>query len=116
MQHTISGNTPNGKSYQGFLSGFAGALALCDTYAVPKYSEVPLAGCVCFAQYQHDYEKMGFRDGESCIYVTKKNFHREIEGFKEDVAAYQPIATRGRELILNNWTAKHFAEAVHAIQ
>ena len=112
-QHSIVSNTPNGNSYQDFLATFAGALALCDAYVVPKYLEIPISGCVCFAQYQFEYEKMGFVDGESCIYVTRKNFDDCIRSFTEDVEGYQAIADKGRQLILNEWTAKHFADFVY---
>ena len=106
--------TPAGLGYADYLATYAGSLALCDTHICPKYSEIPLAGCVTFAQYLHDYEKMGFKDGESCLYVTKGNYHKTLDDFNNaDVDEYQRIADRGGEIIRNNWTAAHFAEHIY---
>ena len=104
---------PKGIDYPKALMSYAGALALCDTHIPPKYIEIPMAGCVCFAQYQEDYERMGFKNGESCIYVDKENFADVIRDFKKDVSKYQKIADAGRKLIEENWTAKHFAEYIY---
>lgn len=109
----VDSKTPSGVMYPNFLSQYAGSLALCDTHICPKYSEMPLAGCVTFAQYQHDYERMGFKDGESCIYVTKANLHKKINDFKNDTKGYQHIADAGRKLIEENWTSAHFAERIY---
>jgi hypothetical protein len=106
-------STPRGLEYPKLLIEYAGALAICDTQIVPKYVEIPLAGCVCFATYQEDYEKMGFRDGVSCVYVDKNNFEMRINDFKNNVGLYQDMADAGRKLILDNWTAKHFAEHIY---
>lgn len=103
---------PRGLDYPKMLYDFAGALALCDTHVVPKYLEIPLAGCVCFAQYQEDYEKMGFRNGESCIYVDKENFSERINDFKNNVELYQEMADRGRK-IAENWTSDKFADFIY---
>jgi hypothetical protein len=109
---TLDKEIPSGNTYQTFLCLFAGALALCDTYVVPKYLEIPLTKTLCFAQYQPEYEDMGFKDGESCIYVTKENFNETIEAFKANPAEYQPIADKGYETALN-WTAEKFAEHIY---
>jgi hypothetical protein len=107
-------STQRGLEYPGLLRQYAGVLALCDEMVVPKYLEIPMAGCVCFAQYQRDYmAKMGFKDRIHCIYVNKVSFHDLIEEFKADVAAYQHIADAGRKLVEENWTARHFAEHIY---
>lgn len=113
-QHVVKDeNAPAGENYQRSLQDYAGALALSDSFIVPKYSEIPLVGCVSFAQYQPDYEKMGFKDNESCIYVTKSNIENKINDFKQDVTAYQPIADAGRKLMEDNWTSDHFADYIY---
>ena len=113
VEHGITGSAVVGETYPEYLSRYAGSAAFCDTHICPKYSEIPLAGCVCFAQYQYDYEKMGFKDGESCFYVTKKNFKDTINAFKHDVTQYQSVADAGRKLVENNWTSKHFADFIY---
>jgi hypothetical protein len=106
-------SVPRGLDYPNLLIRYAGALALCDTHAPPKYVEIPMSGCVCFAQYQKDYERMGFKDLESCIYVTKENFKDVINDFKNNVEDYQCIADAGRKLIEENWTADKFADFIY---
>jgi hypothetical protein len=106
-------NTPAGIKYPDFLASYAGSMALCDTHICPKYSEIPLAGCLCFAQYQWDYVKMGFVDHQNCVYVTMGNFKTVIEGFKNNIEQYQPIADAGRKLIEENWTADKFADFIY---
>jgi hypothetical protein len=112
VDHAIHKGAPEGDDYQSFLSQYVGALALSDTHCVPKYLEIPLSGCVTVAQYLYQYEMMGFRDGESCIYVTKKNFDEVVRAVKRRIGFYQPIADKGRETALN-WTAEKFAERIH---
>ena len=101
-------------SYQEFLSGWAGALALAQYAAVPKYLEVPLAGCVGFMQQNLDCDKMGFKDMENCVFVTKTNFAKKINDFLHNVESnkYQGIADAGYKLVSNNFTAKHFADFI----
>ena len=105
--------TPAGLDYPKLLIQYAGALALCDTHIPPKYIEIPMAGCVCFAQYQKDYERMGFKDGENCIYINKKNFKKVVEDFKNNISDYQQMATKGRKLVEEKWTADHFADFIY---
>lgn len=112
VPHTVQADTPSGGDYQTFLSQFAAALALCDTHPCPKYMEIPLAGCLCLAQYQFEYRVLGFQDGHTHIYVTRKNFLEVVKDVKRDPAAYQAIANNGRSLVLNHWTARHFAERI----
>ena len=107
-------SVPRGLDYPKFLIKYAGALALCDTHTPPKYLEIPMAGCVCFAQYQKDYERMGFEDGVSCIYVTKENFSEKINDFKNNIKDYQKVADAGRKLIEENWTAQRFADFIYS--
>lgn len=109
-------DVPQGLEYGKLLCSFAASLALCDWYVVPKYQEIPLAGCVCFAQYQMDYAEMGFEDGENCFFVTKENYKDRAKAFLSstlDDEYYQDVATAGRELIESKWMAEHFAEALY---
>jgi len=102
-----------GDVFQSMLACYAGALALCDTHNVPKYQEIPLAGCVCFAQQNADYERMGFSDGVNCVIVNGSNFHKRIRDFLADVESYQQMADAGRKLVEERWTAENFAEHIY---
>ena len=103
----------HGNSFMYMLSKWAGALALTDLYVVPKYLEIPLAGCLCVAQKREDYVRMGFKDNEHCIYVDYSNFDAVVDSFMRNIVEYQFIADNGRKLVENNYTAKHFAEFVY---
>jgi hypothetical protein len=120
IQHACKkSDTPMADKYGNLLSAYAASLALCDTRIVPKYLEIPLAGCVCFAQDQEDYRKMGFVGGRHFISVDKENFKRKAQEFlystKGSVndAYFQRIAKRGQMLISNKWTAECFADALY---
>ncbi|MCP4537782.1 MAG: glycosyltransferase family 1 protein [Chloroflexi bacterium] len=113
VKHSLDNGAPCGDEYQKFLSGYAACLALCDTQMIPKYLEIPMAGCLCLAQDQYDYAVMGMADYHSCVLVNRANFADIVEDVKRKPSDYQTIANNGMNLILNNWTAKHFAEKVH---
>lgn len=109
VPHALDGGAASGAAYQAYLSAFAGALALCDTYVVPKYLEIPLAGCVCFCQMLPEYAEMGFVDGDNCIAVNYDNFVYKVADFLANPGRYQSIADAGRLQALN-YTADQFAE------
>lgn len=109
-------NVPMGEQYGNLLTAYAASLALCDTRIVPKYLEIPLAGCLCFAQDQEDYRKMGFEDLKNCFFVDKDNFKNRTNAFLNAVKGdiyYQKVAKEGRKLIESKWTAESFADALY---
>lgn len=101
-----------GQNYQAWLSTYAGALALCDVYVVPKYLEIPLSGCLCFAQELQEYKDLGFKNYENCIFVNKDNLETSIKEFLNDVSEFQVIADNGRKLA-EKYTADKFAEFIY---
>jgi hypothetical protein len=103
---------PQAGAYQTYLAQYAGAMALCDDYVVPKYLEIPLSGCVCFAQWHQEYEDMGFRDMENCVYVDAGNFQESIQSFLAEPEEFQKIADAGKRTALN-WTAAKFADCIY---
>ena len=107
-------SSPNSDIYPDqLLANYAGALALASWQAVPKYFEMPLAGCVAFMQWNSDAYRAGFRDGETCIFVEKENFHERINHFLNHITDYQSIANQGRELVEHHYTAQHFANFIY---
>jgi hypothetical protein len=109
QRHSVDGGGPSGPVYQGFLETFAAALALCDEYVVPKYLEIPLAGCLCLCQMRAEYREMGFEDGINCFAVNRSNFDQVIQAVRDEPQRYQTMATAGRELALQ-YTADRFAD------
>ena len=115
VDHWLRNNEhPKGINYPDqLLASYAGALALASWQAVPKYFEMPLAGCVTFMQWNSDAYRAGFRDGENCIFVEKENFNEKINHFLSHIIDYQSIADRGRELVEHHYTAQHFANFIY---
>jgi hypothetical protein len=114
VEHTIfNGVTPKGSGYLPFLSTFKAALALCSVFPVPKYYEIPTAGCLTFAEYHTEYEELGFRDFRTCVYVTKDNFESRLKDFHADPEAYKGIAEAGKALMESRYTAEHFADFIY---
>ena len=111
VPHAINSKTTKGYSYNYLLQKYAGALALSEFYPVPKYFEIPRAGCICFAQHHAEYEELGFKDMESCVYVTPSNFITRLRDFRSDIKNYQYIADNGMKL-MENYTADKFAEFI----
>jgi hypothetical protein len=107
---------PNGSGYGKMLCAYSASLALCDTRIVPKYLEIPLAGCVCFAQDQEDYRKMGFENLKNCFFVNKDTFKNAANMFLNTLPGdiyYQKVAREGQKLIESQWTAECFADALY---
>ena len=114
VPHWISDKaTPSGQGYMAFLSQYTAALALHDYFPVPKYFEIPMAGCLTFAQYYREYEELGFKDGETCIYVDKENFLEKTQDFLNHPEDYSHIAENGKRLMAENYTAEHFADFIY---
>ena len=105
--------TPSGKNYGEFLVQWAGSLALNEFFPINKYFEIPMAGCVTFAQWHREYEDLGFVDYETCVYVNKENFIDRIDDFTTYYLEYEHIAKAGKELMEQNYTADHFADFVY---
>ena len=103
---------PSGGAYQTFLSQYVGAIAACDTYVVPKYLEIPMAGTLCLAQYHQEYGDMGFIDGENCLYIDGPNFQQTIQPVLSCPQDFQGIADAGYQNALR-WSAEKFADTIH---
>jgi len=114
VKHSISDNrVPCGDLYIEFLSKWKAGLALTDWYVVPKYLEIPMAGCLCFAQFHQDYSDMGFISGVNYEEVNENNFNDKIQHFLLDTKYYQNTADAGRKLVEENYTNVHFAKALY---
>ncbi len=106
-------STPSGREYPKMLSQYAASIALTDDHIVPKYLEIPLAGCICFASDHQDYRNMGFIDGVNCYFVDKTSLKEKSLHFLNHIEGHQAMADAGRKLVENNWTSKHFAKFIY---
>lgn len=108
-------NISRGKNYPNFLANYQAAIAACETYAVPKYFEIPLAGCVTFMQWNWDAFALGFRHKTNCIFIEPNDYELWFKEFKNDPMAFKHIALAGQKLVENKYTAKHFAKFILGI-
>ncbi len=116
VEHYIKNKaTPKNQDYRKYLSKFCGALALCSVFPVPKYFEIPSSGCATFAEYHKEYEELGFKDYENCIYVNKENFEKRVKGFLGDTESHQGIGEAGYKLMKENYSANHFAKYIRRV-
>jgi hypothetical protein len=106
-------NTPIRESYVAYLTQFRAGIAACEYYPVAKYFEIPLAGCVLFAQRCEDFDRLGFENGRNCIIVDKKNLNKFSEHFIKNYKMYQPVADAGKKFVEDNWTAEKFADHIY---
>ncbi len=104
-------DTPNAQKYQEFVGSYMAALALCDTYVVPKYIEIPLCGCIAIMQEVDELKELGFIDGINCVMVNRDNFHEKIERVMEN--PNQIIADNGFKLVSENYTSEHFGRYIY---
>lgn len=109
----LDDQTPRGGQYGAWLSQFVASVASCNFYPIPKYFEIPLAGCLCLAQYHKEYEELGFEDGKTCLYVNEQNLQDVCNEIKKEPAKFQSIANAGRNLVLTRYTARHFADHIY---
>lgn len=112
VQHTSNSST-SGLNYGDFLSQYIASLALCDTHIVPKYFEIPMAGCLCIAQKHEEYEKLGFENNVSCVFVDEHNYVQTLEKVKNEPENFEEIAGKGKELVDSKYTSKHFADKIY---
>ena len=114
LPHSLSkDSSPSGHNFIPYLTNWAGAFALSEWYVIPKYLEIPLAGCVCFAQYKEDYTRMGFKDLKNYVMINQQNYKDRLKEFKAHPELYQDLANQGQQLILENYTAAHFADFIY---
>jgi len=103
-----------GKNYPVFLSNWKAACALCE-FPVPKYFEIPLAGCLTFIQYNFDAYLLGFRHKKNCIVIEPNNYQAWFKSFLAAPETFEPVAKAGQKLVENNYTAEKFAKAILGI-
>ncbi len=104
---------PIREDYIASLTQFRAAIAACEYYPVAKYFEIPLAGCVLFAQKCEDFDRLGFKHGENCVVVNRGNLNKIVDHFIDNHEDYQYIADAGKKHVEDNWTAGKFADFIY---
>jgi hypothetical protein len=102
------GKYPFADNFPKYLSQYRAAIAACTFYPVQKYWEMAAAGCLTFMEMteRNDGSYLGFKDGETSIFMNEKNYKKKFEEFLNDPdnKKWQEIASAGREHVMNNLT------------
>jgi len=110
------GKYPFVGSFPEYLSQFRAAIAACTFYPVQKYWEIPAAGCLTFMEMteKNDGSYLGFKDGETSIFINEKNYKKKFEEFLNDPEnkKWQEIACAGREHVMSNLTNEKAVESL----
>jgi hypothetical protein len=103
-----NGKYPFDGDFPKYLSQYGAAIAACTVYPVQKYWEMPAAGCLTFMEMteRNDGSYLGFKDGETSIFMNEKNYKKKFEEFLNDPdnKKWQEIASAGREHVMSNLT------------
>ncbi len=95
-----------GDKYPLLLQKYASAIAASSVNYTTKYIEIPAAGCLTFMEItdENHGEYLGFKDGETVIFINEKNYKKKFEEYLNDVdnPKWEKIANAGREHALNN--------------
>ena len=110
------GKYPFVGSFPKYLSQFRAAIAACTLYPVQKYWEIPAAGCLTFMEMteKNDGYYLGFKDGETSIFMNEKNYKKKFAEFLNDPdnKKWQEIACAGREHVMSNLTNDKAVESL----
>jgi len=102
------GKYPFAGNFPKYLSQYRTAIAACTVYPVQKYWEMPAAGCLTFMEMteRNDGSYLGFKDGETSIFINEKNYKKKFEEFLNDPdnKKWQEIASAGREHVMSDLT------------
>lgn len=97
-----------GTDYWRLLSRYKAAIACMSFTSVLKYFEIPMSGCLMFAEVTelNQIEELGFEDGVNCIYIDKGNYKERFQEFLDSPnnPKWKKIADAGRSLVLENYT------------
>jgi len=115
VDHTgMKGNQYVNDDYPTYLSRYRSAIAAATWFPAQKYWEIPAAGCLTFMENskKNDVSYMGFKDGETVIFINEKNYKNKFEEFLNDPdnPKWEKIADAGRQYVMNNLTNDNAAE------
>ena len=106
--HHIAKKDFLGVDYWKLLTKYRAAIACMSLTSVLKYFEIPMCGCLMFAEVTkaNQIEDLGFKDGVNCVFIDRKTHKKRFEQYLEtpDASVWKEIADAGRELVLRNYT------------
>lgn len=102
----IRGAQHSNLNYPEYLSQYRAAIAATTYYPTQKYWEIPAAGCLAFMEItkKNHGEYLGFKDGETAIFINEKNYRQKFQNFLADPdnPTWKDIAKRGQNHVLQN--------------
>ncbi len=112
-----------GVDYWKLLTEYRAAIACMSYTSVLKYFEIPMCGCLMFAEVteKNQIREMGFIDEVNCIYIDNDNY---ADRFKEymntvDDPKWKRIADAGRKLVKNTYNnekeVKRFVKLIETL-
>ncbi len=97
-----------GNKFGELLKRYRAACTSMTYFTVPKYVELPMGGCLTFMgiNNMNGVEELGFVDGESCIYVTTKNYQQKFDEYlgTVDDPRWERIAAAGKRHVEETWS------------
>ncbi len=98
------------------LSRYRATIAATRYYPTIKYYESTASGCLTFMEVseENDCGYLGFRDGESAVFIDSKNYKKRFEEYlaSPDDPKWEQIAARGKRHTLENLTNDRAAESL----
>lgn len=121
--HHIAKKDFLGVDYWKLLTQYRAAIACMTLTSVLKYFEIPMCGCLMFAEStrSNQIEDLGFKDGVNCVFIDRKNHKKRFEQYlaTPDASVWREIAEEGRQLVLDNYTnerqVKEFVQTVKSM-
>ena len=87
--------------YPLLLSKYVASIAATTYFPTIRYWEVPAAGCLTFMEIteKNHGEYLGYKDGETAIFINEKNYKSKFEEYLADVdnSKWEHIANAGRQ-------------------
>jgi hypothetical protein len=97
-----------GVNYWKLLNQYRAAIACMSFTSVLKYFEIPMCGCLMFAEVTdlNQIADMGFEDGVNCVYINDINYKKKFAEYMDTVddPKWKKIADAGRNLVMERYT------------
>lgn len=110
-----------GVDYWKLLNRYRAAIACMSYTSVLKYFEIPMCGCLMFAEVTsyNQIAEMGFEDGVNCIYINDLNYKQRFAEYMDtiDDPKWKQIAENGKKLVMERYTnEREVARFVETVQ
>ena len=106
--NTMKGSKYINQDYVSYTSKYRAIISATTYFPTQKYLENPAAGCLTFMEItnKNHGEFLGFKDDETAVFITEKNYQSKLEEFISDPdnPKWEKIADAGKEYVMKNLT------------